>query len=169
MPAAVVNASPLVFLARLGQLEALSAFKPVLTTQLVLREVETGMALGRPEILAVRELMKSGGLEARRVEPRPIPGLALDDGEMTVIRLCARLKGAVAVVDDLAPIKAARHLGIAVRSTPFVLLDSVERGRITAAAYERLLDRLLREGYFLAPRIRAQLIEDARESEKRAR
>jgi predicted nucleic acid-binding protein len=164
VPAAVVNALPLVFLARLGQLEALDAFRPVVTTQVVLREVESGMALGRSEILAVRGLINAGRLKASRVEPEPIAGLALDPGELTVIRLCTRTAGAVAVVDDLAAIKAARHLGIPVRSTPFVLLSSVEEGRITAEQYEGLLDRLLREGYFLAPRIRAQLLEDARAS-----
>ena len=167
MPAAVVNASPLVFLARLAQLQALAFFHPVFTTGVVLREVAEGQALGRFEILAVREEIKAGRIRARRVDPRPIPGLALDPGELSVIRLCSRLQGAVAVVDDLAAIKAARHLGLTARSTPFVLLSSVDEGWLMADEYGRLLDRLIREGYFLAPRIHTRLLEDARDSERR--
>jgi predicted nucleic acid-binding protein len=162
VPAAVVNASPLVFLARLGQLRALGVFDPVYTTGVVLHEVEQGLAQGHREILAVREAVGAGKIKVRKVTEAPIAGVELDPGELTVIQLCRRQKGTVAVVDDLAAIRAARHFGIKVKSTPFVLLDNVAGGSISASAFGQLLDRLLRDGYFLAPSIYLELLAEAK-------
>jgi predicted nucleic acid-binding protein len=151
-----------VFLARLAKLEALEIFEPLYTTGVVLGEVEAGLAVGHREILAVREMVSAGKLKVRRVWQEPIAGIELDPGELSVIQLCRKEKGAVAVVDDLAAIKAARHLGIEVKSTPFVLLANVASGALPAPAFGALLDRLLREGYFLAPSIYMELLHDAK-------
>jgi len=162
VPAAVVNASPLAFLARLGRLDALDVFQPLLTTDVVIQEIEEGLLHGHREILAVRDLTERGTLKVRRVAPSPIPGLTLDPGELTVVQVARGIKGAVAVVDDLSAIKAARHLGISVRSTPFVLLMNVEGGAISRDEFARLMDRLMKDGYFLAPSIYLKLLEGAR-------
>jgi len=162
VPAAVVNASPLVFLARLGKLEALGRFRQLYTTGVVLREVEEGLEGGHKEILGVRALVDAGKMKVRQVAAEPIPGIELDPGELTVIHLCRKERGALAVVDDLAAIKAARHFGIKVKSTPFVLLEDVAAGEITSGEFGVLLDRLMREGYFLAPAIYLELLAEAK-------
>ena len=161
MPTAVVNASPLVFLAKLDRLRVLGLFKPVLTTQVVLDEVEQGLARGHPEILAVRREVEAGRIHIRKVSASPIPGLEVDGGELTVLRLASRAAGTVAIVDDLAAIRAARRNGIQVLSTPFLLLEAVGRGEMEALAFRAALDQLLAEGYHLSPRLYVQLLDKA--------
>lgn len=167
MPGAVVNASPLVFLAKLDRLGALRIFAPVTTTQAVVREVEEGLARGHPEILAVRQAVDAGRLKVRRVSESPIPGLALGAGEITVLRFASRVAGTVAIVDDLAAIRAARRNGIRVLSTPFLLLESVGQGLTEARDFRIAMDQLLAEGYHLSPRLYVELLERAEAATRR--
>lgn len=160
-PAAVVNASPLVFLSKLDRLAALRMFSPVMTTKAVVREVEEGLPLGHPEILAVRKEVQAGRLKVRQVSERPIPGLDLGAGELTVLRLASRAPGTIAIVDDLGAIRAARRNGIQVLSTPFLLLEAVGRGQLEPEAFLKALDRLLAEGYHLSPPLYVQLRQKA--------
>jgi predicted nucleic acid-binding protein len=156
-----------VFLAKLDRLRALRMFNPVLTTLAVVREVEEGLPRGHPEILAVRKEVDAGWLKVRRISESPIPGLELDPGELTVLRLASRTKGSVAVVDDLSAIRAARRNGIQVLSTPFLLLESVGRGDLDPDAFRIALDQLLAEGYRLGPRLYVRLLDRAAEYEGR--
>lgn len=167
MPAAVVNASPLVFLAKLDRLGALRIFTPVSTTHAVVREVEEGLLRGHAEILAVRREVEAGRLHVRKVSESPIPGLALGAGELTVLRLASRVTGTVAIVDDLGAIRAAGRSGIPVLSTPFLLLENVQRGTMEAAAFRSAMDQLLTEGYHLSPRLYVLLLEKAKSAERR--
>lgn len=161
MPAAVVNASPLIFLAKLGRLGALELFDPVVTTPQTLREVTAGLGLGYGDALAVQAAVDAHRISVRRAPRlRPAP-LGLDPGELSVIALAYRLPGATAVLDDLAAIKAARNLGIRARSTAFLLLDNVAARRLAVDEFRDLLDGLLREGYFLAPKLYLRLVEDS--------
>lgn len=161
MPAAVVDTSPLVFLAKLDRLALLGLFSPVLTTNAVVREVEAGLALGHPEILALRREVKAGRLTVRSVSESPIPGLDLGPGELTVLRLASRLAGTVAVVDDRRAIRAAKRNGVRVLSTPFVFLESVSGGEMDGSEFRRALDQLMAEGYHLSPRLYLLLLEEA--------
>ncbi len=167
MPGAVVNASPLVFLAKLDLLRVLGLFKPVLTTQVVIAEVEQGLERGHPEILAVRREVEAGRLHIRKVSASPIPGLEVDGGELTVLRLASRAVGTIAIVDDLAAIRAARRNGIQVLSTPFLLLEAVGGGKMEATGFRASLDQLLSEGYHLSPRLYVQLLDKAKGAGRR--
>lgn len=167
MPAAVVNASPLVFLAKLDRMGALRVYSPVITTTAVVREVEEGLPGGHPEILAVRKEMAAGRLQVRKVSESPIPGLDLDPGELTVLRLASRISGCTAVVDDGAAIRAARRNGIRVLSTPFLLLEGLARGEMDSGDFRRAMDRLLAEGYHLSARLYLQLIEKAEGAQRK--
>ena len=161
MRGAVVNASPLVFLAKLDRLGALGIFSPVLTTEAVIREVEDGLPRGHPEILAVRREVDAGRLKIRKVSESRIPGLDLGAGELTVLRMASRAAGWVAIVDDLSAIRAAKRSGIDVLSTPFLLLENVGRGRMEPVAFRPALDQLMAEGYHLSPRLYVRLLEQA--------
>lgn len=149
MAGAAVNASPLIFLARLGRLEVLRAYKPLLTTDAVLREVKAGGPHGHGEAVPVSRLVKAGHLKVRRADLRAVEGFELDPGELSVLRAAEKAKVATVIVDDLAAIRAARHLGLEPRSTAFVLFDAATRRHMTRAEFLLDLDRLLRAGYYL--------------------
>lgn len=161
MPAAVVNASPLIFLSKLEQLEALRVFRPVFTTRVVLAEVEAGLGTGHRDALAVQRAVKEGRILVRRAAPLSLPALNLDPGELSVLALASRSTGAIAVVDDLPAIKAARHLGLTVRSTPYVLLENVAKGRLGSAEFRTLMEALVRLDYRLSPTLYMALLEES--------
>lgn len=159
MTGAAVNTSPLIFLARLGRLEALRVLKPVRTTDEVLREVKAGAAKGFPDWVPVDRAVKDGSLEVRRADLRPIEGFNLDPGELSVLRLATEEGLSTVVVDDLAAIRAAGHLGLSPQSTPFVLLENVSAGRLTAPEFRAALQRLLAEGYHMGAPLYGFLVE----------
>jgi len=149
VPGAAVNTSPLIFLARLGRLDVLRAYKPLVTTTAVIREVGAGSTRGHLEGVPVDRFVQAGHLKVRRADLRPLEGFELDPGELSVLRVAEKEGLATVVVDDLAAIRAARHLGLSPRSTPFVLLDAASAGRVQPKDFHRDLERLLREGYHL--------------------
>ena len=159
---AVVNTSPLIFLAKIGRLEALSIFDPVLTTPEALAEVMVGLAEGFREALAVQDAVERGAIELRSAPGPAVATIDLGPGEDSVLSLARRVRGATAVVDDLAAIKAARGLGLRVRSTPFVLLDNVESGRLEVRQFEEDLESLVGFGYHMGARLYLRLLEEGR-------
>jgi predicted nucleic acid-binding protein len=149
----------LIFLARLGRLEALAIFRPLLTTDEVIREVKAGASRGFPEGVPVSRAVDQGLLEVQRADLRPLEGFILDPGELSVLRLAAKEHLPTVVVDDRAAIRAARHLGLSVQSTAFVLLENVAAGNLSAPDFKTDLQRLLAEGYHLSAPLYAFLVE----------
>lgn len=161
MPAAVVDSSALIFLAKLRRLDALGLFAPVFSTREVIDEVEAGMGTGHRDALAVQAAVEGRRIRVRRTPSVPASLAHLGPGERSVLAVARRLPNSTAVIDDLGAIKAAHSNGIRVRSTPFVLLDNVSAGRISRSEFQVLLDALLREGYFLSPRLYVKLLYEA--------
>lgn len=156
--AAVVDASPLIFLAKLGSLDALGVFDPVITTPQALAEVEAGVERGYREILSIRRLLGDRTLEVREAPRLELPPPTLGPGELSVISLAAGIPHATAVIDDLPAIRAAKHMGVRVRSTPFVLLDNLHARRIDPGRYRSLLDALLALDYRIGPALFLELV-----------
>ncbi len=136
-------------------------FGPILTTPQVLREVEVGLAQGYREALAVRRAIAERSIHVRRAPLLTLPPPRLDAGELSVLALALRIPEATAVLDDLAAIRAAKHLGLRVRSTPFVLLENVQRGRLGHEDFRRILDALLALEYHISPSLFLFLVEAA--------
>ena len=165
MPGAAVNTSPLIFLARLGRLEALRRHRPLATTSAVIAEVEAGTTKGAHEIVPVRRFIERGHLDVRKADLRDVEGFDLDPGELSVLRLAESESLDVVILDDLAAIRAARHLGLTPRSTPFVLLEAAARGE--GGQFRGDLERLLREGYHIGAPLYHFLLDAAEKLDER--
>lgn len=161
MPAAVVDSSALIFLAKLQRLDALGMFAPVLSTREVVAEVEAGMESGHRDALSVKAALERRQIRVRRTPSVPNSLAHLGQGERSVLALALRLPNSTAVIDDLGAIRAAHSVGVPVCSTPFLLLDNVSAGRIPRAEFQGLMDELLRAGYFLSPRLYVRLLAEA--------
>ena len=161
MPAGVVDVSALIFLAKLHRLDALQVLSPVLTTREALDEVLAGLLTGHRDALAVQAAVQERRIGVRRAPALRSTMVHLEEGERSVLALAHHLAGSTAVLDDLGAIKAAHSLGIRARSTPFLLLDNTAAGRLSALEFRGALDSLLREGYFLSPRLYVRLLEES--------
>lgn len=160
---AVVDTSPLILLAKLGRLPLLPG--PCGTTPLVLKELEGDARAPRPEVAAVRRLVEAGQLLVQGAEPLSIGrqfGLAV--AEASVLQLALDRKVGRAIVDDKAAMRAAKALGLAVTSTPFLFLEARRSGAITLPEFAGLLDRLVAERYFLSAPLYRSLLDLAAEA-----
>lgn len=127
----VVNASPLICLAKAGQLDLLERLDPeVLVPEPVAGEVLAGPP-GDPARLALE-----GGWGLRRLGPH-VPHRVLEwglgAGESSVLALALEMSGAIAVLDDREARVCARLLGVPVIGSLGIVLRAAREGIIPAA------------------------------------
>ena len=125
----IANASPLIALARAGQLDLLTA----LPGSLVVPEpVAEEILAGRDD--PARTALASGWGTRRAVTvPERIAEWGLGRGESAVLALALELGAATAVLDDRAARGCGRALGIPVIGTFGVIILAKQRGILTAA------------------------------------
>lgn len=145
--ACIVNASPLIFLARGGHLDLLQIFGgPVRVPRVVAEEIRRR----GPEDQTARALVTNSWLE--EVADGPVPPAvqtwALGPGESRVIAEALRQGGCRAVIDDLAGRKCAASLGVPVAGTLGIVLLARRRGLIHAA--RPVMENLVAGGMFLS-------------------
>lgn len=140
----VVDAAPLISLAKVGRLDVLTAGnRIVLITDTVAREVQAG-ADADPARLALQT-----GWGTRHADVTVAADLAacrLDAGEEATLAL-ARLRDCAAILDDGAGRKAARSLGIIHTGTTGLVMEAKRQGIVLSAA--DLLRDLRQAGLYL--------------------
>lgn len=158
---AAIDASPLIFLTKIGRLDVLDQYLEILVPPEVISEVERGLASGHPEALEVRGLIEKGRLRIRK-GGRPRTEWNLDRGEAAVLALARRANVDEVVTDDRAAISVAKYLGLRPVSVPFLLLRERRSGRLSQEAFEAALRRLLGVGYYLSPELHTRLVAAGR-------
>lgn len=127
----VVDASPLITLAKAGHLHLLDQLASVLVPEAVVREVEAG-----PGADPARRALENGW--GARAAPREIPAAVLEwglgAGESSVLALALEESGRTAVLDDAAARRCAHSLGVATLGTLAVILRAKNAGLIPSAS-----------------------------------
>jgi predicted nucleic acid-binding protein len=145
----IVNASPLIVLARVGLLELLrEPSNPVVVPDIVYWEVLAGERFD-PHVQALREAA-TDWLQVVPV-PRADPSLdqnLLDAGELAVLTLALQNPGATVVLDDHAARATALQRNIPLVGTAGILLQAKRDGRITSV--RPILDALKEAGLYLS-------------------
>ncbi|HXV60334.1 MAG TPA: DUF3368 domain-containing protein [Vicinamibacteria bacterium] len=137
----VVNASPLIALAKIGRIDLLEKLaSAVVVPESVVGELVAGR-VGDP----ARKAIESGWGQRARAEriPLEITEWSLGAGESEVLAVALSRPGAVAVLDDARGRSCAKTLGVPVVGTLGLILKSKRVGHIASAAE---LLRALRDG-----------------------
>lgn len=143
----VVNASPVISLAKSGHLTLLTQLAdPIILPNAVASEIQAG-----PPDDPARQQIESA--LPRRLSPKVIPdslsGWALGPGETAVLALCMEHPGWIAVLDDAQARRCARTLGIPLIGTVGAILRARKAGLIPSAA--TVLNDLARAGMYIDP------------------
>ncbi|MCI0396412.1 MAG: DUF3368 domain-containing protein [Chloroflexi bacterium] len=150
----VLNASPLIVLARVGQAKLLNNLADeVVTPQAVAAEIEAG-----PADDPARQFLREGGTLTIVPSPSPSPELIAWDlgaGETAVLAYALANPGWTVVIDDASARKCARTFSIPVVGTLAVVLRAKQQGLIPSAA--ALLRQLKSNGF----RLKDDLIREA--------
>ena len=130
--ALVVNASPLILLARIDRLDLLTSLaKLLIVPEAVLREIQAGSDRdGTAD--KVRDLPSLLQVDDRSV-PDHIGVWDLGAGESQVLTHGLEQPGAEVVLDDLAARRCARSLGLSMVGTMGIVILCRHRGVISAA------------------------------------
>ncbi len=157
----VCNASPLIYLSKLGRLDLLHAlFEKVILPSEVWDEVVVKGKKERPtEASAVENACKKGWVkcisssQGHRHEE-------LDIGESAVISLAQESKINNVLIDDAAARKVAEGYGLQVRGTLFVIVEAYRKKAINKQQAEGLVFALLLKGFRMAPELYAECLRE---------
>ena len=146
--ALVVNASPLIFLARIERLDLLASLAKLLVVpEAVIREIQAGS--GRDGTADKVKVLPS----ILQVDDRPVPDRIrfwnLGAGESQVLAHGLERPGAEVVLDDLAARRCARSLGLSMIGTLGIVVLCRHRGVISAA--RPVIETLCEAGLRLGP------------------
>lgn len=144
----IINASPLIYLSKLGIIELLpKLFKRIITTATVKQEVLQEKTA--PEHAILTEVF-SKWLELAAVEEKvtkKLVELQIHRGEAEVIALgrefLIKEKTPVVIIDDLLAREIATSLGLTVTGTIGILLRSLNEKIITKKECQTLLEQLI--------------------------
>jgi predicted nucleic acid-binding protein len=157
MRAAVLDASPVIVLARAGFVDLLpSLLSPIVMPQAVAEEILAGPA----DDPACRFLKQSPGwLAIVESAPAlsPLASWRLGQGESEVLEYARRHPGTVAVLDDKAARRAARALELPMTGTLGLLIAAVQSGLLPSLA--EALEAARHSGPYVAPGTMTTLIK----------
>jgi len=144
---AVVNASPLIYLASSGLIDLLKvASDTIVVPDAVAQEILV-RGSADPTATAIQTTAWIQVVEA----PAPSDELAawdLGKGETAVLAYAAANAGTTAIIDDLAGRRCAEAIGVKLRGTLGLVLIAKRRGIVTSA--RETLTRLRAAGMYLA-------------------
>ena len=145
---AVINASPLIYLSKLGIIKILpQLFTRIITTRTVKQEVLQEKTA--PELVILSEVFSSW-LEVKRADEKIVKKLTelqIHKGEAEVIaigrELLAKEKTAVVIIDDLLAREIATSLGLIVTGTIGILLKATKERVFSIKESQTLLEQLI--------------------------
>jgi len=157
----VVDASPLIFLAKLDRLDFLKrSADQVVAPSAVLREISEQRDKAS---MKINEAQRSW-LGVREVEDRRLVDVLmadLDAGESEALALAIESGAERVVLDDLDARRLADRLGLARIGTLGLLLAAKLRGELPSLRAE--IDRLQKEGFRVSPALAQALLREAAE------
>ena len=133
MKPAVLNASPLIVLARAGYLDLLpDLFDPVVIPRAVINEIIVGPA----DDSAVTFLSRTGWIRVVDLAPAlpALPIWPLGQGESEVLEYAQRNPGTVAILDDKAARRVAETINVERTGTLGLLVAAARKGLLPSLA-----------------------------------
>ena len=163
----VSNATPLIYLAKVGKLELLKEIfgEVYIPEEVKIETVDKGKELKRGDASIVEKAIGDGWLKVSKTRALKIP-VELEKGEIAAISLAKNLGVEEVLIDEISARTAARLLGLKPRGTIFVLLRALRGGRLGLNDFVEVLEGLVRQGFRLREEVYLEAIKEARRISK---
>lgn len=163
MSGIVSNATPLIYLAKIGRIDLLKKiFGEVFIPQEVKIEVvDKGKQLGQKDSYTVEAAITDGWLKVLNTELVKVP-IKLEPGEVATLSLAKSLGLKEVLVDEVSARTAARLLNLKPRGTIFVLLKALEKKEINLNEFLEILNQLIEHGFRLREEVYLEAVREAR-------
>lgn len=170
MSGVVSNATPLIYLAKVGRIDLLrKVFGEVFVPEEVKVEVvDRGKQLGERDAYVVEKAIEDGWLKVLGVEVVEIP-IKLEPGEVAVLSLAKKLGRREVLVDEISARTAARLMGLTPRGTVFVLLKALEIEEVNLSEFLDALSDLVKHGFRLKEEVYLEAVRKARAIAEKSR
>jgi len=164
MTRVVSNATPLIYLAKIGRIDLLvKVFSEVYVPEEVkLEVVDEGKRLGKVDAYVVEDAIANGWIEVSSAEMVEIP-IPLEAGEAAVISLAKNMRIGEVLMDEVSARTAARLMDLTPRGTILVLLKALELKEISLNEFMAALGDLVKQGFRLKEEVYLEAITRARE------
>lgn len=158
----ISNASPLIYLARLGKLHLLKDIyeKVQIPQEVKIETVDRGKAKGYSDAYVIEEALSEGWLitdaltkENLRRSEALAEMTGVDIGEAQAIFLAKQKKEKEALIDQSDARKVARQIGLNPRGTIFVIITAIKRKMITKDTAKKMLAKLIEVNFYISAEI----------------
>lgn len=159
----VSNATPLIYLAKVGKIDFLKrVFGEVFIPEEVKIEVvDRGKLLGERDAYVIEKAIGEGWLKVLTTEIVEVP-IKLESGEVAVLSLAKKLGLREVLLDEVSARVAARLLDLTPRGTVFVLLKALEKMEVDLNGFLEVLNQLIRHGFTLKEEVYVEAVREAR-------
>ncbi len=149
----ISNASPLICLAKLNQLELLKKlFGKIIITTPVKDEV---LIIDKEGFLTIEKAIQKGWIKV--LDPKSEIYFKVGRGENSSINLAKEIRETL-IIDDANAIKIAKSFNINFIRTTTILLMALEKSFIDKKQTKELLQKLVENGYYISSSIYVKLL-----------
>jgi len=158
----VSNATPLIYLARLGKLHLLrDMFTQVqIPPEVKIETVERGKTKGYSDAYVIEQALNDGWLissplttENTKKSEALAQMTGIDIGEAQAIILTKQKNEKVVLIDQTNAREVTRHLGLSPRGTIFIILTAIKRKLITKDTAKQMLATLIEINFYISANI----------------
>lgn len=159
----VSNATPLIYLAKIGRIDLLQKVfgEVVIPKEVKIEVVDKGKQLGEKDSYIIEKAITGGWLKVLNAKLVKVP-IKLEHGELAVLSLAKSLGLREVLIDEASAMTAAKLLNLKPRGTIFVLLKALEKKEIDLNEFLEALNELIQNGFRLKEEVYIEAVKEAR-------
>ena len=157
----VINASPLIFLAKIGMLDLLKSHKLIIPSQ-VYDEIFKGGNIDIEDVFTIRSLVSQKRIMVEESEIiKDLEKQNLGLGEKAAISLAVKKKINLILIDERKARKIAKFYRLKTRGTIGVLIEALHNKKISKREFVDSIQKLIKEGYRIKEELLIELLNMA--------
>ena len=150
----IVNTTPLIALAEIGELHLLKdLYEEIYIPNAVFEEIKSEPAY--TEVRSASEWIKQVSVDSE--DNREMLSSRLHSGEVEVIQYARESKADLVILDDQLARRTAKYLGLTITGTLGVIIKAKEKGYVSSV--KPIMDKLIQNGLYVDPKVQAEVLK----------